>query len=113
MSPITSHVLNTATGLPASGMAASLDYHSANGWTPIARATTNADGRIADWLDDGCHLQPGVYRIEFATGDYFAANQIATFYPRVSVEFEIRDPSQHFHVPLLVSGFGYSTYRGS
>jgi 5-hydroxyisourate hydrolase len=78
----------------------------------IARGETNADGRIADWLDPGPQ-QVGTYRITFDTGAYFASRSETGFYPFVPVVFEITSPGEHHHVPLLLNPFGYSTYRGS
>ncbi len=81
-------------------------------WSPLADATTDEDGRVADLLQSGS-LKAGRYRLTFATGDYYQAQGVETFYPSVSVEFEVTATDQHYHVPLLVSPFGYSTYRGS
>jgi 5-hydroxyisourate hydrolase len=114
MSPITTHVLDTSRGQPAAGVAVIL--HRQNGqdsWTEMARGATNADGRLPDLLADGTTLTPGVYRLTFATGAYFAALGSRSFYPQVQVTFQIDNPREHFHVPLLLSPYGYSTYRGS
>jgi len=114
-SPITTHVLDISRGCPASGVVVALEMQNAStaGWKKLAIGTTNADGRIADLLPDGFNLQKGEYRLTFETGQYFRSLGAQSFYPLVSVIFEIHDPSQHFHVPLLLSPFGYSTYRGS
>ncbi|NJL27629.1 MAG: hydroxyisourate hydrolase, partial [Thermoanaerobaculia bacterium] len=74
---------------------------------------TDADGRLQTLLAPGTALEPAVYRLLFATGKWFAARGEQTFYPHVEIVFEVQDPSQHHHVPLLLSPFGYSTYRGS
>ena len=109
-SPITTHVLDTALGKPAAGVALVLER--VDGPSVLARGVTDADGRVADLLAPGS-LEAGTYRITFDTAAYFAATGRQSFYPSVSVVFEIRDPAQHYHVPLLLSPFGYSTYRGS
>lgn len=117
-SPITTHVLDTALGKPAAGVHLVLERvhdHAPPGLggdTELARGVTDADGRVADLLAPGS-LEAGTYRITFDTAAYFAATDRQSFYPSVSVVFEIRDPAQHYHVPLLLSPFGYSTYRGS
>ena len=112
MSPITTHVLDTSLGRPAAGVAARLDRQSgAEAWVEVGRGVTDADGRIRD-LCKGA-LEAGAYRLTFDTGAYFRARDAPGFYPQVTIEFEVRDPGQHHHVPLLLSPFGYSTYRGS
>ncbi|HEY2882475.1 MAG TPA: hydroxyisourate hydrolase [Pirellulales bacterium] len=112
-SPITSHVLDTSTGKPAAGVEVELARRSDGRlWEVLAHGVTNADGRLPDLLPTGS-LTIGVYCLTFATGAYFKRHGIATFYPAVAVEFQITAPADHYHVPLLVSPFGYSTYRGS
>ena len=114
MSGITTHVLDTSTGRPARGVPVRLELHTdGKGWVKLAERTTDGDGRVKDLLADGAKLDAGTYRLTFVTGAYFAAQKVATFFPEASVVFEIRDPAQHYHVPLLLSPFGYSTYRGS
>jgi 5-hydroxyisourate hydrolase len=112
MSRLTSHVLDTALGCPASGLGLRLDVQVGGGWRPIGMAVTDADGRVPDLLA-GAPLEAGIYRITFETGPYFAATGRPAFYPRVEVTFDVTVPAQHHHVPLLLSPFGYSTYRGS
>lgn len=111
-SPITTHVLDTARGAPAEGLAIELHRFDGGAWAPLARGITNADGRIADLLPPGA-LTAGVYRMIFHTGDYHAGLGLHGFYPRVPVVFEVTAPTEHHHIPLLLSPFGYSTYRGS
>ena len=112
MSAITTHVLDTSLGRPAAGVAARLDKHSGAGaWVEVGRGVTDADGRIRELLNGV--LEAGTYRLTFDTGAYFRARDAPGFYPRVTIEFEIRDAGEHYHVPLLLSPFGYSTYRGS
>lgn len=111
-SPITTHVLDTASGRPAAGVPIALLSREGDGWRELAAGVTNDDGRIADLLAEGS-LAPGDYRMRFDTASYFAAQKVTGFYPQVEVEFTIRDTGQHYHVPLLLSPYGYSTYRGS
>ena len=114
MSGITTHVLDTAAGRPAAGVAVRLEVRRAGrDWVPLAERTTDADGRVRDLVADGSRLDAGTYRLTFATGAYFAAKGQGTFFPEASVVFEVGDPAQKYHVPLLLSPFGYSTYRGS
>lgn len=111
MSAITTHILDTAAGRPAPGVPVRLETREDGGWRTLAEAATDADGRARD-LGPG-HVDAGTYRLVFDTGTYFAALQQPAFYPEVAVVFEIPDPEQHYHVPLLLSPYGYSTYRGS
>jgi len=113
MSAITTHVLDTARGRPAAGVAVVLEEQQEGSWREIGRGVTDDDGRVKALLAPGTLLTAGVHRLTFATGPYFADQMLATFYPEVKVVFEITDPAQHHHVPLLLSPFGYSTYRGS
>jgi 5-hydroxyisourate hydrolase len=106
---LSTHVLDARTGLPAVAVAVRLESWIADSWTSAAAGSTDADGRIPELGDPGV----GVHRISFDTGGYFAALGEATFYPQVSVVFEITDPARHHHVPLLLSPFAYTTYRGS
>ena len=113
MSQITTHVLDTSKGLPAEGINISLEGSDVTGnWAEIVSGITDSDGRISDLLDPSTLLEPGIYRMVFQTGEYFKANGTAGFYPSVTIEFETKDTS-HYHVPLLLNPFGYSTYRGS
>jgi 5-hydroxyisourate hydrolase len=102
---ISTHVLDTAKGRPAAGVAITLEIDR-GGWTIIARGTTNDDGRLK-LVDDA--PDPATYRITFDTGAYDPHG----FFPRVAIEFTVREGSRHYHVPLLLSPYGYSTYRGS
>jgi 5-hydroxyisourate hydrolase len=113
MSGITTHVLDTAAGRPAAGLAVTLEKATAAGtWEERARKTTDAGGRIADF-DLGERPAAGTYRLRFATGAYFARQGVPAFYPEVTVTFTLASPEEHYHVPLLLSPYGYSTYRGS
>ena len=106
MGGITTHVLDTATGRPAAGIAVTLAIHDGE-WRTIGRGTTDKDGRLRTLLDDTA-LQRATYRLTFGTGDY---NQ--GFFPEVSIVFRVDNPGENYHVPLLLSPYGYSTYRGS
>ena len=108
---ITTHVLDTALGRPAAGLLVTLELREGADWRPIGTGATDADGRLGT-LTPGA-IAAGVYRIGFDTGAYFARAGTAGFYPEVRIVFEVRDGAAHFHVPLLLSPFGYSTYRGS
>ena len=112
MSAITTHILDISQGRPAQGVNVVLEFQ-ADEWRAIGTGVTDADGRLKTLLPAELQLQPGKYRITFETGAYFAAHSIASFYPEISVTFFIQDAAQHYHVPLLLSPFGYSTYRGS
>ena len=114
MSPITTHVLDTSRGRPAAGVAVVLERSQGDAsWVEQARGVTNADGRISALLPDGEALTSAAYRLRFATADYFAALGVRGFYPEVQVTFQVDDPAAHYHVPLLLSPYGYATYRGS
>jgi 5-hydroxyisourate hydrolase len=113
MSGITTHVLDTSRGRPAGGVPVTLEVETAGGWRMLGKGTTNADGRIADLVDAKTAITAGVYRLIFDTAGYFADHNIESFYPQVSVVFKVENPDQHYHVPLLLNPFGYSTYRGS
>jgi len=114
VSGITTHVLDVSIGRPAKGVPVRLEQLTAKtGWVTVSERATDDDGRVRDLLAAGHRLEAGVYGLMFKTADYFSARGTASFYPEVHVTFEIRDPEQHYHVPLLLSPFGYSTYRGS
>jgi 5-hydroxyisourate hydrolase len=114
MSAITTHVLDTSLGRPARGVPIVLEFQTGDSdWQTIGKGVTDHDGRLRNLLAPDVQLQAGNYRITFETGTYFAQDNIEGFYPAVSVIFTIREAAQHYHVPLLLSPFGYSTYRGS
>jgi 5-hydroxyisourate hydrolase len=108
---ITTHVLDTARGRPAAGVLVSLERALESGWRPLGRATTDADGRAGGLLS--ARPDNGRYRLTFDTGTYFRGLGEAGFYPEVTVTFVVEGGEDHYHVPLLLSPFGYSTYRGS
>lgn len=113
MSGITTHVLDVSRGRPAAGIAVTLELETAAGWQPLGKGTTNADGRITNLVSPEMTISAGIYRLVFDTVPYFANRQTESFYPQVIIIFKLADAAQHYHVPLLLSPFGYSTYRGS
>jgi 5-hydroxyisourate hydrolase len=114
MNPITTHVLDTSRGLPAVGVRVALDRQTGpESWTELASGVTNADGRLVDWLAEAGNLTAGIYRLRFATAAYFHSLGVRCFFPEVQILFQVDDPRGHLHVPLLLSPYGYTTYRGS
>lgn len=112
MSQVTTHILDTSVGKPAVGVVVSIHQKIKENWQQLATGVTNTDGRIPDLLKTDAILDKGIYKLVFETKSYYSKNNIKTFYPGVTIEFEITD-SSHYHVPLLLNPFGYSTYRGS
>ncbi|MFV0632542.1 hydroxyisourate hydrolase [Demequina sp.] len=110
MSFVTTHVLDAVDGTPAAGVAVTLSVRGGEGWEPLASGVTDGDGRVSDLGPE--RLDDGIYQVRFDTGMYFAARDTRTFYPEVVIAFEISG-GEHYHVPLLLSPFAYSTYRGS
>ena len=110
-SKVTTHVLDATAGRPAAGVVARLERQGGPAWDLVASGATDADGRIAEF--GPADLALGVYQISFDTGAYFAGLGMETFYPEVVIAFRIADPDAHYHVPLLLSPYAYSTYRGS
>lgn len=111
---ISTHVLDTAYGAPAAEIAVTLERIDMPGvTTTISRGTTNNDGRVTALVPHGTPLQVGTYRLCFDVASYFAATRRQSFYAEICIEFLVADEPQHYHVPLLLSPFGYSTYRGS
>ena len=108
---ITTHVLDVARGLPAAGMGVLLSVRSGEGWRELARASTDADGRAK--FHDAGPLEVAAYRLRFETGDWFRGAGVTGFWPHVEIAFSVESPGEHHHVPLLLSPYGYSTYRGS
>jgi 5-hydroxyisourate hydrolase len=110
-SHITSHVLDAATGRPAAGIPVTLAQLSSDGWQTLAEAVTDSDGRVSQF--GPARVPAGRYRVTFDTETYFASLGQSAFYPEVQVVFELAEVDAHYHVPLLLSPFAYSTYRGS
>lgn len=113
MSQITTHILDTARGRPAAGVAVSLSLQVADAWQLLATGTTNSDGRVVDLLPTERVLTAGVYKMHFDTGAYSSASAQPMFYPWAEVVFVVDGDGSHYHIPLLLSPYGYSTYRGS
>ncbi len=111
-SQLTTHVLNTTVGKPGIDISIRLQIPVNGVWQTIAQGITNSDGRIADLLPSQLNLAHGNYKLVFDTGNYFATQKIKGFYPEVEIQFIVFDEA-HYHVPLLINPFGYSTYRGS
>jgi len=113
MSQITTHVLDTSKGQPAEGLPIELYHQNNNQWHSLGKGKTNSDGRISDLLADDQILIAGVYKMTFNTADYFSTNKEKAFYPTVDIIFELQGDGSHYHIPLLLSAYGYTTYRGS
>ena len=114
MATLSTHVLDTSRGRPAGGITISLErLNAGEGWTPLSEAATDDDGRVKHFVLNDPDLGPGTYRLVFSVEKYFKELNQQTFYPEVSVTFLIAPGAEHYHVPLLISPFGYSTYRGS
>ena len=112
MSQITTHILDTTKGKPASNIIIILYRGENDAWKEIARGKTNNDGRISDLLNKEKVLETGIYKMRFETKDYFDRDHVPTFYPYVEIVFDVQS-AVHYHIPLLLNPFGYSTYRGS
>jgi 5-hydroxyisourate hydrolase len=109
---ITTHVLDTSIGQPAQGVGIALEIETPHGWRELGHSKTNSDGRATELLS-GEKLSEGKYRLRFHTGAYFSERTVSSFFPTVEITFLVRDPTQHYHVPLLLGPHGYTTYRGS
>jgi 5-hydroxyisourate hydrolase len=110
---ISTHILDTASGLPAAGVPISLARMTNNTWSPINNATTDQDGRCKHLLPSTQVLQPGTYRVRFETDVYYKQHQLTGLYPYVEIVFTVTEGEQHYHIPLLLTANGYTTYRGS
>ena len=114
LSAITTHVLDTSLGRPAAGVSVVLDRGGrSDQWQLVGHGQTDADGRLRTLMPADAPLTPGPYRLVFDTGKYFELRGIRAFYPSVIILFEVEAAEAHYHVPLLISPFGYTTYRGS
>lgn len=111
VSHVTTHILDTSIGRPAPGVAVALEARDGDGWVGIGTGFTDADGRVKELGPD--RLESGTYRLRFDTGTYFAGIDTDTFFPEVVLTFLVDAEQEHYHVPLLLSPFAYSTYRGS
>ena len=113
MSQITTHILDTALGSPAAGVTITLSHRSGGEWSKVGTGRTNADGRAPDLCPRDTVLEAGTYRMHFAVSHYFDEIGAPVFYPWAEVVFNIEGDGQHYHIPLLLSPYSYSTYRGS
>jgi 5-hydroxyisourate hydrolase len=107
MSQITTHVLNTVSGRPAAGVPVILEIRVGDEWKRLGETVTDADGRVRDLLPEGHALAPGLYSLRYEVA------AISSFFPEITIRFRVENPEQHYHVPLLLSAYGYTTYRGS
>lgn len=111
---ISVHVLDQSQGRPAEGIPVMLEIRGLAGlWKQIGQGRTDADGRSANLYPAGLRLQIGTYRLTFDLAGYFRGRNVAAFFPEVPVVFTVQDMTQNYHIPLLLSPFGYSIYRGS
>jgi 5-hydroxyisourate hydrolase len=110
---ISTHVLDISIGRPAATVVVRLERQSGAEWIVLSEGATDQDGRVASLLPAPAAAGPGGYRLTFEVGDYFHARAIESFYATVSIDFIVRDAKAHYHVPLLLSPYGYSTYRGT
>jgi 5-hydroxyisourate hydrolase len=111
---VSTHVLDTALGRPAAGIAVRLErWDDSSQWMRVGSAQTDDDGRCQQLLPEPHALTAGMYRISFLTGPYFVLNRVSGLYPSVEIAFEVRAGENHYHIPLLLSPNGYTTYRGS
>ncbi len=111
--PLSVHVLNLENGLPSPGINVTLEKHVGQNWQPLAEGTTNEQGRIAELFPVKQAFEAREYRVVFKTGEYFKKTKHETFFPEIPVIFEVKQTDQHYHIPLLLSPYGFSTYRGS
>lgn len=111
--PLSVHVLNLQDGLPSPGVKVLLEKQSGKDWTALNSGTTNEQGRITALFPEGKAMEKGTYRVTFQTGDWFAKNKASTFFPEVPVIFAADGTVPHYHIPLLLSPYGFSTYRGN
>ncbi len=110
---ITTHVIDIASGLPAAGVTVILEIRQASQWAPVGRGETDMTGRLSSLAPSG-PVAPGTYRLMFDIGSYQRQHGISVpFFPEMTITFNVRDPDDHYHIPLLLSPFGYSTYRGA
>lgn len=111
--PLSVHVLNLQTGIPSEGVKVTLERKEGEKWVNLSSGVTNSQGRISGLYPEEKNLEPGDYKVTFATGEYFKAQNLDTLFPEIPVLIHIEKTDEHYHVPLLLSQYGYSTYRGS
>ncbi|AXF62696.1 MULTISPECIES: hydroxyisourate hydrolase [Leclercia] len=107
------HILDQQTGTPPPGVSVTLEKQQQDKWTPVASGKTDQDGRIKSLYPDDQDMQPGVYKVTFKTAEYFQANKLQSFFPEIPVLFTVTRTNEKLHIPLLLSQYGYSTYKGS
>ena len=110
---VSTHILNTALGRPAAGVGVTFEVHHCGVWVEVSTAVTDVDGRCKQLLPDDREMEAAVYRIRFDTAAYYAAQQVQGLYPVIEITFSVTDSIQHYHIPLLLTANGYTTYRGS
>jgi 5-hydroxyisourate hydrolase len=110
---ISTHILDTARGRPAAEVPIALSFFRNEHWQVLSENKTDADGRCRQLLPEGAAFEIGIYRVRFDTAAYYETQRLAGLYPYVEIAFEVRDSQQHFHIPLLLTANGYTTYRGS
>jgi 5-hydroxyisourate hydrolase len=113
LSGISTHILDTSLGRPAADVSVTLEQNVDGAWQPLSHRTTDLDGRVKQMLPEAKELETGEYRLTFGTGAYFEATRVAGLYPEVQITFSVRESDGHYHIPLLLTANGYSTYRGS
>jgi len=113
MGTLSVHILNQQTGIPSKDVDVTLEKLQATGWDKLAQGKTDNDGRIKSLYPQDQDMQPGVYRVTFKTGDYFKREKLSSFFPEVPVLFTVTKTNEKLHIPLLLSQYGYSTYKGS
>lgn len=111
--PLSVHVLNLQDGLPSPGVNVTLEKQDGKNWDMLNSAATNEQGRVTGLYPEGQNLEKGTYRVTFKTGEWFKAHKVASFFPEVPVIFEVDGTVPHYHIPLLLSPYGFSTYRGN
>lgn len=111
--PLSVHVLNLENGIPTPGIEVTLEHQSKGQWQELSRGKTNEQGRITALYPEDKALAAGDYRVVFKTGDYYAGAKRDTFFPEIPVLFKVENTEQHYHIPLLLSPYGFSTYRGN
>ena len=107
------HILNQQTGLPSPDVTVTLEKQQQNSWTTLASAKTDPDGRIKSLYPQEQDMQPGVYKVTFKTSEYFRSQKLDSFFPEIPVQFTVTRANEKLHIPLLLSQYGYSTYKGS
>lgn len=110
---ISTHILDTGTGIPAAGIPVTLEERRGEEWTLVGSGESDADGRVRSLVPSGRELTPGTHRLRFDLVDYFEQRKLTPFFPSVEITFRVQQASQNYHVPLLLNAFGYTTYRGS